>query len=126
MKPVRTINFVARHTGLTIHTIRIWEKRYGAVRPVRAENNRRLYTEEEVERLRLLREVTLAGHAIGQIARRPLSQLERLVREAGVPLLDARKVRAKQTSETTTALIEQAIGLITNFDAQGLPKLLER
>ena len=33
MKPIRTINFVARQTGLTVHTIRVWEKRYGAVRP---------------------------------------------------------------------------------------------
>ncbi|MFL6530049.1 MAG: MerR family transcriptional regulator [Chthoniobacterales bacterium] len=126
MKPVRTINFVARHTGLTIHTIRIWEKRYGAVKPVRAENNRRLYTEEDVERLRLLREATVAGHAIGQIARAPLPQLERLVREAGVPLLDARKARGKQTDEAAENFIEQAVGMITNFDAQAFPKLLER
>lgn len=126
MKPVRTITFVARQTGLTIHTIRIWEKRYGAVKPIRAENNRRLYTEEDVERLRLLREATLAGHAIGQIARASLPELERLVRESGVPLLDARKRRGKETDATAEALIEQAIGMVTNFDAQGLPKLLER
>ena len=54
MKPVRTINFVARQTGLSVQVIRVWEKRYGAVQPVRADNNRRLYTEEDVERLRLL------------------------------------------------------------------------
>src|SRR3954454_2535246 len=126
MKPVRTINFVARHTGLTIHTIRVWEKRYGAVQPVRADNNRRLYTEEDVERLRLLREATLAGHAIGQTARAPLAQLEQLVREAGVPLLDARKARGKKPEEAAHGLIEQAIGMITSFDAGGFPKLLEQ
>ena len=126
MKPVRTITFVARQTGLTIHTIRIWEKRYGAVKPVRAENNRRLYTEEDVERLRLLREATLAGHAIGQIARATLPELQRLVQESGVPLIDTRKRRAKETDATAQALIEQATALVTNFDAQGLPKLLER
>ncbi len=126
MKPVRTITFVARHTGLTIHTIRVWEKRYGAVKPIRAENNRRLYTEEDVERLRLLREATVAGHAIGQIARASLPELERLVRESGVPLLDARKRRGKETDQVAEELIDQAIGMVTNFDAQGLPKLLER
>jgi DNA-binding transcriptional MerR regulator/methylmalonyl-CoA mutase cobalamin-binding subunit len=126
MKPVRTITFVARQTGLTIHTIRIWEKRYGAVKPIRADNNRRLYTEEDVERLRLLREATMAGHAIGQIARASLPELERLVRDSGVPLLDSRKRRGKETDATAEALIEQAIGMVTNFDGQGLPKLLER
>ena len=126
MKPVRTITFVARQTGLTIHTIRIWEKRYGAVKPVRAENNRRLYTEEDVERLRLLREATLAGHAIGQIARASLRELEQLVRASGVPLLDARKKRARETDDVANALIDQAIGMITTFDANAFPKLLER
>lgn len=125
MKPVRTINFVARQTGLTIHTIRIWEKRYGAVKPIRSENNRRLYTEEDVERLRLLREATLAGHAIGQIARASLPELERLVRDAGVPLLDARKKRGQQTDEISAALTQRAIGMIASFDANGFPKLLE-
>ena len=126
MKPVRTITFVARHTGLTIHTIRVWEKRYGAVRPIRAENNRRLYTEEDVERLRLLHQATQAGHSIGNIARASLPELERLVRESGAPLLVARKTRGKQTDEAAEDLIERAIGMVTNFDAQGLPKLLER
>lgn len=126
MKPVRTITFVARHTGLTIHTIRVWEKRYGAVKPIRADNNRRLYTEEDVERLRLLHQATQAGHSIGNIARASLPELERLVRESGAPLLTARKARGKQTDEAAEDLIERAIGMVTNFDAQGLPKLLER
>ncbi|MDQ6859925.1 MAG: MerR family transcriptional regulator [Verrucomicrobiota bacterium] len=125
MKPVRTLTFVARQTGLTIHTIRIWEKRYGAVQPVRADNNRRLYTEEDVERLRLLREATLAGHAIGQIARASLPELERLVREAGVPLRDAHKDHAQKTGKTAEGLMQQAIGLVTTFDASGFTRLLE-
>jgi methanogenic corrinoid protein MtbC1 len=76
--------------------------------------------------LRLLREATLAGHAIGQIAGASLPELERLVRESGAPLLDARRRRGKETNATAEILLEQAIGMITNFDAPGLPKLLER
>ncbi|HSH37156.1 MAG TPA: MerR family transcriptional regulator, partial [Chthoniobacterales bacterium] len=68
MRPVRTIKLVARQTGLSVHTIRVWEKRHGAVRPVRAANNRRLYSEQDIERLKLLRQATIAGHTIGQIA----------------------------------------------------------
>lgn len=63
-----TIQSVARRTGLTAHVIRIWEKRYGAVKPTRTETNRRLYTDAEVSRLRLLHQAIEAGHSIGAIA----------------------------------------------------------
>ncbi|MBC8095217.1 MAG: MerR family transcriptional regulator, partial [Akkermansiaceae bacterium] len=34
------IKAVARRTGLTLHVIRIWEKRYAAVQPSRTDTNR--------------------------------------------------------------------------------------
>jgi DNA-binding transcriptional MerR regulator len=42
---------VAERTGLSPDLIRVWEKRYGAVQPVRTASNRRRYSEREVERL---------------------------------------------------------------------------
>lgn len=67
---------------MSSHVIRVWEKRYGAVRPARAANNRRLYTEKDVERLKLLRQAADAGHSISQIATAPISELERLLGES--------------------------------------------
>lgn len=75
---------VARLTGLNPHVIRIWEKRYGAVTPSRTESNRRLYSDEEVERLRLLARATEGGHKISIIARLGLEDLRRLVAAIGV------------------------------------------
>ncbi len=126
MKPVRTITFVARQTGLSIHTIRIWEKRYGAVQPVRAANNRRLYTEEDVERLRLLREATLAGAAIGQIARASLPELHRLLRAAGAPRPSRGLVRGQRIAEATATFEAAAITALIEFDAATFSKLLDR
>ncbi|MBX3747880.1 MAG: MerR family transcriptional regulator [Verrucomicrobiae bacterium] len=74
------IQVVSRLTGLSPHVIRVWEKRYRAVTPARTETNRRLYTDDEVERLRLLGLATEAGHKIGIIAKLPLEDLQRLVR----------------------------------------------
>lgn len=73
------IQVVARLTGLSPHVIRVWEKRYAAVTPIRTGTNRRLYTEEQVDRLRLLGQATAAGHKISLIARLGLSDLQRLV-----------------------------------------------
>jgi DNA-binding transcriptional MerR regulator len=62
------IGTAARLTGLTVHTIRVWERRYGAVVPVRNEGGRRRYTPGQVERLGLLKQLTDLGEAIGSIA----------------------------------------------------------
>ena len=62
-------------TGLSAHVIRIWERRYRAVNPVRSDNLRRLYNEEEVERLTLMGQLTNSGMAISQIANLTLEEL---------------------------------------------------
>lgn len=62
------IRVVARRTGLSPDLIRAWERRYGAVTPVRDESNSRLYTDADVERLALLRRAVEGGRAIRQVA----------------------------------------------------------
>lgn len=62
------IGAVASMTGLPSSTIRTWERRHAAIRPERASSGRRVYRERDVERLRLLRSLTAAGDAIGDIA----------------------------------------------------------
>ena len=75
-----SIKVVVQQTGLSSHVIRIWEKRYGAVVPLRTNSNRRAYSDAEIERLLLLREATHAGHAIGSIASLPNDCLLRLIK----------------------------------------------
>lgn len=77
------IQVVSRLTGLSPHVIRVWEKRYGAVTPARTDTNRRLYSEDEVERLRLLALATDGGHKIGIIAKWGVEDLRRLVSRVG-------------------------------------------
>jgi len=126
MRPVRTIKLVARETGLSVHAIRVWEKRYGAVTPIRADNNRRLYSEEDVERLRLLHEATLAGHSISQIARASLGELQQLVRDPGSGRTPGKSSRAEATAETATQLIDDAIVAVESFDGRAIVRLLDR
>jgi MerR family transcriptional regulator, light-induced transcriptional regulator len=126
MRPVRTIKVVARETGLSVHAIRVWEKRYGAVKPVRAGNNRRLYTEEDVERLRLLHEATLAGHAIGQIARASADELRQLVEQTGTSRPPGEQSHAATSSTAAAQFIDAAIPVVERFDRRALLKLLDR
>ena len=127
MRPVRTIKLVARQTGLSVHTIRVWEKRYGAVRPARASNKRRLYTEEDVERLRLLRQATIAGHSIGQIAQSSLAELQRLLRDdLGTRNAEPGAAAPRQQSGVTGDLLKAAMRATERLDAMDLRDLLDR
>lgn len=75
------IRVVANKTGLSTHVIRAWEKRYGAVEPDRTDTNRRLYSEDEVERLQVLNQLTETGYNISQIANLPIDELYELLPE---------------------------------------------
>lgn len=75
------ISSVSKLTGLNVYTIRAWEKRYGVVSPDRTETQRRLYGREDVQRLKLLRELVDQGHSIGSIAAFPIDQLQQLLSE---------------------------------------------
>ena len=73
------IGAVARLTGLTDHTIRVWERRYAAVVTARAANGRRQYTEADVQKLSLLKLLTDHGIAISRVAGDSIGELRRQV-----------------------------------------------
>jgi DNA-binding transcriptional MerR regulator len=50
-----SIGEVAEMVGISAHTIRAWERRYGVLSPARTPSNRRRYTAEEVEQLVLVK-----------------------------------------------------------------------
>ncbi len=62
------IQEVARRTGLSTYVLRAWEHRYNAVAPARSASGRRLYSDADVERLKLLQSATRAGRRIGEVA----------------------------------------------------------
>jgi DNA-binding transcriptional MerR regulator len=61
------IRAVAKITGLSLDTLRAWERRYQAVIPERTERGRE-YGPEQIERLLLLSRLIRKGHAIGRVA----------------------------------------------------------
>jgi MerR family transcriptional regulator, light-induced transcriptional regulator len=75
------IGVVAERTGLSQEVLRVWERRYGVVEPSRGKGGQRLYSDADVEKLRLLRQATQGGRGIGQVAGRSVGELTTLVRE---------------------------------------------
>ncbi len=109
---------VSRLTGLTPDTIRVWERRYEAVKPERTGGNKRRYSETEVRRLVLLRRATELGHSIGQVARLRDEDLQRILGETG-------SAEAIEDS-VYGALIEDYIDAVRGFDVRGAESLLAR
>ncbi len=80
-----SILVASRRSGLSQHVIRAWEKRYQVLSPCRCEKNQRLYSDEDIERLKLLRELTQHGHRIGRIAAACTETLHDLVAKGNQP-----------------------------------------
>lgn len=76
------IGMVTKLTGLSADVVRVWERRYGAVRPVRSEAGTRLYSDADVSRLRRLRQAIEKGHNISQAARLTESELDALISDS--------------------------------------------
>jgi MerR family transcriptional regulator, light-induced transcriptional regulator len=121
------IRVVAERTGLTPDLIRAWENRYQVVEPYRTDTGHRLYSDEQVERLRILRQATLGGRSIGQVASLTTRELGELVRED-----EAGRARAPRTPEPeefrpdSGELIDQALGATRALDPDRLDEILRR
>ena len=117
-----TMKVVSRRTGLSPHVIRVWERRYGAVEPGRTESNRRRYSDAEIERLRLLHEVTRAGHSISTVAHLSLNEL------AALAIADARPRTTPNTPRRETIapaeFLERCLELVKTLDLTGLEAVL--
>jgi DNA-binding transcriptional MerR regulator len=75
-----SIGAVARLTNIPTDTIRTWERRYKAVTPSRTESGHRLYSPEDVDRLRMLSHLADQGERVSDLASLTEGQLrERLV-----------------------------------------------
>lgn len=110
------IGTVARLTGLSTHAIRVWERRYRAVDPGRSVGGNRLYSDEDVTRLRLMKRLIDQGHAISQIANLDEGSLRRLL-----PQWDEAPL-----SGDLEALQREFLEAIEAFDVVGAERMLSR
>ena len=123
------IQVVTRRTGISADVLRVWEKRYAVVAPLRSANGRRLYTDADIERLRLLVEVTRTGRTIGQVATLDNAALVARLAEEDRPARTLHGDRAESAPPAPAGaadLLDACIAAITRFDAVALDLLLRR
>lgn len=125
------IKVVARDTGLSPHVIRVWEKRYSTVQPVRSGGNQRLYSDADVERLKLLRQVVESGRSIRTVAGLSTEQLRELASDGitgpDQPVFSATRLMPRRISpsKSSTEFGEAAFAAVGEMDAAALERVLD-
>ncbi|GAB1372051.1 hypothetical protein MASR1M45_21130 [Candidatus Kapaibacterium sp.] len=109
-----SIDLTSKKTGLSKNIIRAWENRFNILTPDRTETNRRLYSDKDIEKLKLLAEATRAGHKIGNIHSLSNDELRKLIYSDGeIPSLlndDAQKVIIDSIKKFDEATLRKKIG----------------
>jgi DNA-binding transcriptional MerR regulator len=94
------IGELSRRTGVSVDVIRAWERRYDLLAPARSEANHRLYSTQDIARLRLMSqyvEQRIAPSRAAELVRR--SRTDALDVNPGVPQADVRNaLRALRNS----------------------------
>ncbi len=74
-----TIGELSKLTGITTHTLRMWEKRYGTPEAQRLPSGHRRYPRQEVPRLRAIAKALESGYRAGKVVCGTLEELQNLL-----------------------------------------------
>ena len=80
-KATFSIGAVARLLDVSVHALRKWEERHGAIHPSRSAGGARRYSRTDVERLSKLKRLTNRGQAISALASLEDDELDALLEE---------------------------------------------
>jgi DNA-binding transcriptional MerR regulator/methylmalonyl-CoA mutase cobalamin-binding subunit len=108
------IRAVSKLTGISIDTLRAWERRYQVVTPQRDDRGR-LYTEADVQRLHLLHAAVEKGHAIGRLSQMADEELRALIAHS-VPITAARGTAETTHQRTPPVELQAVIAAIERLD----------
>jgi DNA-binding transcriptional MerR regulator/methylmalonyl-CoA mutase cobalamin-binding subunit len=117
MKPLTyPIRAVAQLTGISVDTLRAWERRYQVVTPARDQRGR-VYSEADVERLTLLHRVVERGHPIGRVAALGTDELRALAGRNAAPPVEP---------DASPLSIDGLLAALERFDLDHLRRELTR
>jgi DNA-binding transcriptional MerR regulator len=81
IKSVFSIKDLENLSGIKAHTIRIWEKRYNVLEPMRTDTNIRVYDLSSLQKLLNITLLHNYGYKISKISKLPTERIPQMVRE---------------------------------------------
>jgi MerR family transcriptional regulator, light-induced transcriptional regulator len=95
-----TIGVLSRLTGINPGTLRIWERRYGIANPARSgARDKRMYSQNDVDRLALVKALVDGGHPVSSLAKLSTDELRSLMQ------MSAEKVSAAASGSTSPSRV---------------------
>jgi DNA-binding transcriptional MerR regulator/methylmalonyl-CoA mutase cobalamin-binding subunit len=122
------ISTVSKRSGVKSDLVRAWERRYQAVTPTRTAGGHRVYTDQDIARLKLLNQATSNGHSISQIAQFSLNDLKNLLKNepgAITQTLNGITSSASDRAYLAEDYIEKCYAAVLAFDAKTLESHFE-
>lgn len=113
--PIRDL---VRRTGVNASTLRAWENRHGLLKPVRTPSGHRLYSQEDVHRVRRLQELLAQGLSLADIA--PRLEQESAPADATAP---ARTVATQSANPTWWGYLLETLRALEDFSTERLDNL---
>lgn len=74
-----TIKEVEKLSGIKAHTLRIWEQRYGIIKPLRKPGNHRFYSNDDLKKLLKVVYLNQGGVKISEIAKLTPTEMDNLI-----------------------------------------------
>ena len=115
------ISAVAKLTGIPLDTLRAWERRYRTVIPKRAGRGR-VYSEDQIQKLLLLRRAVEQGHSIGQVAALGDRQLRELLEKSSAMATGKSAAKATDSSDVLAPVLHA----LDRFDYAGTDREINR
>lgn len=119
-----TMKIVTEKTGLNQHVIRVWEKRYGAIKPQRTGTNRRVYDEADITKLEFLKLLTDNGYPISQIANKDVDELSELIVKDKLSLHHKSNYAIDTIVHEPKDVIQKCIEYLSKFETNELESIL--
>ena len=107
------IGELEQQTGIHRDTLRVWERRYGFPEPQRNQRNERVYSADQLERLRLIKQLIDSGIRPGKLVTSDLQQLQQLLQDGN---------KKQEVSDEVKGLLQivatgPRYGLLTRLEA---------
>lgn len=97
------INVVEKETNISKYLLRMWERRYSFPRPERDQKGERIYTSDDIEKLKLVKKLMEEGYRPSKIIDQALPELREL---------------SKSFTDNKTAPAADIVVLVTSFDLE--------
>lgn len=115
-----SIGELSKQTGIGVHTLRVWEKRYGAPLSERLPSGHRRYPKDEVPRLRAIARALESGYRASKVVTGTLEELQKLMGAQDFMSTNPEQPDLESGQVSRELIIEKWIEAIHQYDEESL------